>query len=105
MAKRDLSNLPPASKFLTLTEIAGRWRRQEITVDRMLRKFGVAVYRLGSKAHLYAVADIERIEESAKHRPPLVSPTSWQPGQMNRTTANTRSVKSHETMPPARSPR
>jgi hypothetical protein len=88
MAKRDLSQLPPASKFLTLTEIAGRWRRQEITVDRMLRKFGVAVYRLGSKVHLYALADIERIEEAAMHRPPLANHTVWKPGQINRTTAN-----------------
>src|SRR5690349_9063149 len=99
MAKRNLSTLPPPSLFLTLTEIAGRWRRQEISTERLLRKFGVPVYRLASKVHLYKVADIEAIEEAAKLKPPLVSSTSWQPGQMNRTAANTKSVKSHETMP------
>ena len=68
---------------------AGRWRRQEISTDRLLKKFRVPVYRLASKVHLYKLADIERIEEAAKHKPPLVGSTVWKPGLINKTTANT----------------
>jgi hypothetical protein len=93
MAKRDLSHVPPPSKFLSLTEVAGRWRRQELTTDRLLKKFGVPVYRLGSKVHLYALADIEKIEEQARQRPPLVYNTTWKPGTINRTAANTKGQK------------
>ena len=74
--KRKSPLLPP-TVFLLLVEVAARWRRTELSTERMLRKFGVPVYRLTAKAHLYALEDIERIEEQAKVRPPLVVRTSW----------------------------
>jgi hypothetical protein len=75
--KRTVPNLPPPTAFFTLPEVAGRWRRQEVTTERLLRKFGVPKVRLTSKVHLYARADIERIEEQAKCKPPLRSRTTW----------------------------
>jgi hypothetical protein len=76
--QRDVSSLPPPTKFLTLEEVAIRWRRQPLTVDRLLREtFKVPTYRLTAKAHLYALADIERIEEEAKHRAPLLVRSTW----------------------------
>jgi len=66
------------------------WRRQQITTDRLLKKHGVPVYRIAAKVHLYRLADIERIEEAAMHRPPLVGITSWKPGTINKTAANTK---------------
>jgi hypothetical protein len=76
--KRPAQTLPAPTTFLTLEEVAARWRRQPLTVDRMLRyKFKVPTYRLTAKAHLYALSDIEAIEEKAKHTPPLIVRTSW----------------------------
>ena len=89
MAVRDASKLAPATIFLTLEEISARWRRQQITTDRLLKKYGVPVCRIAAKVHLYRLTDIERIEEAAMHRPPMVQSTTWKPGQINRTTANT----------------
>jgi hypothetical protein len=89
MAVRDSSKLPPATVFLTLEEVAARWRRQTITTGRLLRKYKVAVFRIASKCHLYRLTDIEAIEEAAKHRPPLVYSTTWKKGHVNKTTANT----------------
>jgi hypothetical protein len=89
MAVRDSSKLPPATIFLTLEEISARWRRQQITTDRLLKKFGVPVYRIATKCHLYRLTDIEAIEVAAMHRPPMVQPTAWKPGTINKTAANT----------------
>jgi hypothetical protein len=93
MAKRDLEILPPPTTFLVLEEVAIRWRRQPLTTERLLKKFGVPVYRLTAKAHLYKVTDIEAIEEAAKLKPPIAPKTVWKPGQINKTTANTKAGK------------
>ena len=70
--------LPPATTFLTLEEVAARWRRQPLTVDRLLRyTFKVPVYRLTARGHLYALSDIEAIEERAKNTPPLAVRSTW----------------------------
>jgi hypothetical protein len=78
LMKRTGATLPPPTKFLTLEEVAARWRRQPLTVDRLLREhFKIPTYRLTAKAHLYALADIEAIEEAAKHRAPLLVRSTW----------------------------
>jgi hypothetical protein len=65
MSKRNLATLPPPTKYITREEIAARWRRSSITTQRLLRKFGVTVYRLTARDHLYAVAEIEAIEKKS----------------------------------------
>ena len=72
------NSMPPPTVFLTLEEVAARWRRQPLTVDRLLRHtFKIPVYRLTAKAHLYALRDIESIEEQAKTRKALVYRSTW----------------------------
>jgi hypothetical protein len=77
LMKRNL-NLPPATEFWTLEEIAQRWRRQPLTVDRLLRyTFKIPVYRITAKQHLYSIADVKAIEQQAKTRAPLLVRTTW----------------------------
>jgi hypothetical protein len=81
---------PLLTTFLTLEEVAARWRRQPLTVYRLLRyTFKVPTFRLTAKGHLYALRDIEAVEEKAKHNPPLAVRTSWrkQPPAPGRSTA------------------
>jgi hypothetical protein len=88
--KRSPAPLPPATAFLTLEEVATRWRRRPTTVYRLLRyTFKVSTFRLTAKGHLYALRDIEAIEAQAKHTPPLAVRTSWrkQPPAPGRRTA------------------
>jgi hypothetical protein len=76
--KQTPAPLPPATTFLTLEEVAARWRRRPTTVYRLLRyTFKVPTFRLTAKGHLYALADIVAIEENAKHNAPLAVRTSW----------------------------
>jgi hypothetical protein len=77
MSKRDIFVLPPPTKFLTLEEIATRWRRTPITTRRLLRKFDVTVHRLTSRDHLYAIADIESIEQASQVVAPKPRPKNW----------------------------
>jgi len=65
-----LSN-PPKARFLAA--VSARWRRRPTTVYRLLRyTFKVPTFRLTAKGHLYALRDIEAIEEKAKHNQPSV---------------------------------
>jgi hypothetical protein len=76
--KKDPRPLDPATEFLTLEEVAARWRRRPTTVYRLLRyTFKIPTLRLTSKGHLYAMRDIKAIEENAKHNAPLAVRTSW----------------------------
>ena len=69
--------LPPPTEFITLAETAQRWRRREITTERLLKRFGVETFRLTAKLHLYRLSDIIAIEEAAKTRPPQILRTTW----------------------------
>ncbi len=69
-SKRDVASLPPPTVFLTVEEVAARWRRSSITARRILRKLGVSVHRLTSRDHLYALADIEAIEKQSRTKGP-----------------------------------
>jgi hypothetical protein len=70
MPKRDSAALPPPTEFLTLEEVAARWRRSPVTTRRLLQKFGVHTHRLTSRDHLYAVSELEAIEKASR----LVAP-------------------------------
>ena len=63
----------PPVEFFTLGEVARRWRRIEITTQRLLRRFGVPVYRITSRDHLYRRTDIEEIERKSLSKPPAVA--------------------------------
>jgi hypothetical protein len=67
-SRHHAKELPP--EFLLLEQVATRWHREVITTHRLLRRFGVAVYRLTSRDHLYSLADIEAIERAARDKPP-----------------------------------
>jgi len=57
--------------FLSLKELAVRWRRSPITVERLAHKLGIPLYRLTTKQHLYALSDIEAVEAGAKGKKPV----------------------------------
>jgi hypothetical protein len=85
--------MPPPTVFLSLEEVAARWRRQPISTERLLKRLGVPTYRLASKAHLYKLSDIEAAEASAKVRPPVAPKTAWPAGTINSTRRNTAKSK------------
>jgi hypothetical protein len=71
MPRSRLNSRPPDSPtdvFLTIDELAARWKRAPLTVGRLARQFGIPVYRLTTKGHLYALRDIEAVEEKAKNK-------------------------------------
>jgi hypothetical protein len=73
MSKRNIAALPPPTAFLTLEEVAARWRRSPITTRRLLRKFGVATHRLTGRDHLYALVELEAIERASQTVAPKVA--------------------------------
>jgi hypothetical protein len=80
--KRDVATLPPPTIFLTVEEVAARWRRRTLTTSRLLQKFNVPVYRIASKALLYAVKDIEAIEAASRNKPPQHVHSVFKPGEI-----------------------
>jgi hypothetical protein len=68
MPRRDIASLPPPTKFLTLVEVAARWRRAPLTTRRLLRKFGISALRLSKGPNLYAISELETIERASKSR-------------------------------------
>jgi hypothetical protein len=67
----------PTNVFLSLEELAARWKRQPITIERLVRKFKLPVYRLTTKGHLFALRDIEAIEAASKVKPPKVPRSAY----------------------------
>jgi hypothetical protein len=50
------------------------------TTERLARKFDIPVYRLTGAGNLYALRDIEAVEEAAKNRAPAVPDHVFRPG-------------------------
>ena len=69
--------MAPPTAFLMLEELATRWRRHPATTERLARQFNIPVYRLSRSVNLYALSDIERIEEQAKNKAPLATRSTW----------------------------
>jgi hypothetical protein len=67
----------PTNVFLSLEELATRWKRQPITVERLIRKFQMPIYRLTTKGHLFALSDIEAVEAASRVKPPKVPRSAY----------------------------
>jgi hypothetical protein len=77
MPKRDIASLPPPTVFLTLEELAARWRRATITTEKLAHKLGIPAHRLTSMVHLYAISDIEKVEAAARVKPTRVTKSAY----------------------------
>jgi hypothetical protein len=77
MSKRDTATLPPPTTHILLQELAQRWRRSPITTRRLARKFGLNVYRLTSRDHLYSLAEIEEVERASQIVLPKPPGKNW----------------------------
>jgi hypothetical protein len=67
----------PTNVFLTREELAIRWKRAPLTLDRLVRKFNLPVYRLTTKGHLFALRDIEAVEAASRVKPPKVPRSAY----------------------------
>ena len=72
---------PPDKTFLRLEGVGTRWCRNIRVARRLLKQFGVPVYRLTGTSHLYKVSDLEAIENASRYKAPKPGNPAWRKEQ------------------------